>query len=275
MLQQWHLHTIHPPKGLIDIKEQIRNFAKQLNIEYTGFTKEGDCSLIVFLFPYYTNLKENANISLYCRSLDYHLIIKNYLDKISEFILKEFDVKCESFVDVNPINEVDAAVRCNLGVKGKNRLLINDKYGSFVFIGILKTPDFIEPDTYENKECLGCNRCINSCPALKNNDFNLCVSEISQKKGTLTKQEEKLLTENKSVFGCDKCQIVCPMNNMEKTPIPEFYENRIYNLKTEMFEKLSNKEFKNLYGNRAFAWRGKNVLLRNLKLLGEENSQQE
>lgn len=262
-------------KGLIYIKEQIRNFAKQLNIEYTGFTNDESCSLIVFLFPYYTGINENSNISLYCRSLDYHLIIKKYLDKISQFIFENFRIKCESFVDVNPINEVDAAVRCNLGVKGKNRLLINEKYGSFVFIGILKTDTYITPDLPGKTKCLNCNLCINSCKALKNNDFNICVSEISQKKGELTKQEEKLLIENNSVFGCDKCQTVCPMNKAEITPLPEFYENRICNLKAEMFEELSNKEFKSLYGNRAFSWRGKNVLIRNIRLLEERNNQQE
>ncbi len=276
MFPQLHLPTILPMKGLISIKEQIRKFAEKLNIEYTGFTSCDDGSLIVFLFPYFTALEEeNANISLYCRSLDYHIIIKKYLDTISDFIKTSFGIDTTSYVDIDPMDEVDAAVRCNLGVRGKNKLLINEKYGSFVFIGILKTKAFIEPDTYQPKECIGCNKCINSCQALKLNDFSLCISEISQKKGELTESEKNLLINSNSVFGCDKCQTVCPMNKYLKTPLTEFYENRISKLSKIMFENLSNKEFKDLYSLRAFAWRGKNVLLRNLTLLEEKNSQPE
>ena len=264
-------------KGLIKIKEKIRQFAKGLNIEYTGFTENNGDSLIIFLFPYYTDSEEeNSNISVYCRSLDYHIVIKEYLHRISEYIYDNFGIKTEAFVDVDPISEVDAAVKCGLGIKGKNHLLINEKYGSFIFIGILKADSFIQPDEISSSEgCLGCNKCIHLCPALKNNDFSICISEITQKKGKLSDAEEKLIVESGYAFGCDKCQTVCPMNKYVKTPVPEFYNNRIHKLNKNMFEKLSNKEFKKLYGDRAFAWRGKNVLIRNLTLLEEENNPQE
>ena len=265
-----HLHTIHLTKGLINIKEKIREFARKLNIEYTGFTNHENESLIVFLFPYYTGLNESdANISLYCRSEDYHIIIKRYLDKISDFIQHNFKIDTSSYVDIDPIDEIDAAVHCNLGVRGKNHLLINEKYGSFVFIGILKTQTYIEPDAYISQSCLNCNKCLNHCQALKLNDFSLCISEISQKKGELSENEKNLLINSNSVFGCDECQIVCPMNKYIKTPILDFYENRISKLDKEMFNNLSNKKFKELFSNRAFAWRGKNVLLRNLNLNDE------
>lgn len=276
MLQLLHLHIIHPTKGLINIKEQIREYAKKMNIEYTGFTNYDNESLIVFLFPYYTGLKESdANISLYCRSQDYHLIIKKYLEKISDFILTCFKIETTSYVDIDPIDEIDAAIRCNLGVRGRNHLLINEKYGSFVFIGILKTQTYIEPDVYIPGDCLNCNNCIKQCQALKLNDFSLCISAVSQKKGELSDSEKKLLINSNSIFGCDECQNVCPMNKYVKTPIYDFYENRIAKLTKDMFSNLSNKEFKEQFSSRAFAWRGKNVLLRNLTLLEERNNPQE
>lgn len=109
--------------------------------------------------------------------------------------------------------------------------------------------------------------------ALKSKDFSKCLSEISQKKGDLTDTEKALLKKHKIVFGCDICQVVCPMNTFEKTPIKEFYDNRISYLKREMFEGLSNKTFNEKYKNRAFSWKGKSLLLRNLMLFEEENNQ--
>lgn len=162
-----------------------------------------------------------------------------------------------------------------MGIKGKNHLLINEKYGTFVFIGLLKTNSFIEPDNPNFQGCLNCNKCTDICAALRNNDFSVCISEISQKKGELSDYEKNILIDSGTVFGCDKCQTICPMNKFTQTPIPEFYENRISMLHKDMFVNLSNKEFIRLYGNRAFAWRGKNVLLRNLILSEKENNQQE
>ena len=47
----------------------------------------------------------------------------------------------------------------------------------------------------------------------------------------------------------------------------EFTEDIIDSLYKEDIEGLSNKEFLSEYKNRAFSWRGKNVLLRNINIL--------
>lgn len=261
-------------KEKIPIKEKIREFAKKLNIEYTGFCSLGDESLIVFLFPYFTGFEKQSNISLYCRSVDYHLIIKNYLNKISTFIKDEFNIESTPFVDIDDVKETIAAQKAGLGFIGKNHLLINEKYGTFAFIGILKTSYKFDHDEENKNDCGSCVNCLLMCPnALKSNDFSKCLSEISQKKGELTDTEKTMLKKYNIVFGCDICQVVCPLNTFEKTPIKDFYENRISYLKKEMFENLSNKEFNEKYKNRAFSWRGKSLLLRNIMLSEEENNQ--
>ena len=53
------------------------------------------------------------------------------------------------------------------------------------------------------------------------------------------------------------------------TEIREFNEKLIDNLYLEDIKNLSNKEFKNKFGNRAFSWRGKALLERNLKYFGD------
>ena len=50
------------------------------------------------------------------------------------------------------------------------------------------------------------------------------------------------------------------------TEIPEFYEDLILNLEDV---PESNRAFKKLYGDRAFSWRGKGVVERNLNILNK------
>ena len=75
-----------------------------------------------------------------------------------------------------------------------------------------------------------------------------------------------------TAWGCDVCQEVCPHNLLPRlTPIELFKEGRIDCLTEELVEGMTKEEF----ASRAFAWRGKKTVLRNLKILGEaaENSQ--
>ena len=46
------------------------------------------------------------------------------------------------------------------------------------------------------------------------------------------------------------------------TPIPEFQSITPY-IDTALLETMTNKEFKAAYGQKAWAWRGKKILLRN------------
>ena len=255
------------------MKNKIKNFCKTLRIEYAGFTKEDNKTALVCLFPYYTEKNENSNISVYTYSYDYHLIIKKYLTEIADFLNQEYSAEIFGmYSDVSPYDDVKLAVNAGLGIKGRNNLLINEKYGSFVFIGYIMTNLDIECDLPEDRSCLMCGNCIKKCPSncLKNNDYSLCLSHITQKKGVLTDVEEILIHNNGSAFGCDICQFSCPMNKYIQTPLKEFKQDLIYKLDKEMFVNLSNREFKELYSKRAFSWRGKNVLLRNLDIISRE-----
>ena len=191
------------------------------------------------------------------------------MKKVADFIKKSGDYHAEFYVDVSPYNDVDLGYRAGLGVVGKNRLLINDKYGSLCFIGYVITDMPFDVSTPLGNKCLNCNKCTDACPtgALKDGDFTKCLSEITQKKGELSKTEQKTIKVNGYAFGCDICQMVCPMNNFNITPIEDFKTNLMTRIKKSDFENLSNKEFREKYGNRAFSWRGKNVLIRNLEIL--------
>ncbi len=256
------------------MKKQIKKYSKKFGIEYCGFTEVDNKSAIVFLFPYFSEYDENSNISIYTYGKDYHIVIKDILENICNFVkekLPEFEY--EIYADISPYNDIELAYHAGLGVIGKNHLLINEKYGSFVFIGYIITTTKFEYDYPDKTSCLNCNKCIKVCPSktLSTGDFTKCLSSVTQKKGDLTDSEVNLISKNKYAFGCDLCQLVCPMNKRIKTSIKEFKENLTTKIKKDDFKNLSNREFKNIYGKKAFSWRGKNILIRNLSLLENES----
>ena len=230
-------------------------------------------SIISIGFPY-LHLKDNFDngFSVYTKGIDYHRVLKAYLEKICEYI-KSLGGEAISLVDSNTLPERYIAYLSGVGFIGKNNLIINKKYGSYIFLGEIITDleiydedkrSFKEIDEF--KECTECDICYRECPSKainKNNkNSNICVSYLTQKK-ELTDVEMKLI--NGRVFGCDNCQSKCPYNkNIEFSFIDEFNVFDFMNIdNTENLLELSNKGFKESYIKTSCGWRGKNVLKRN------------
>ncbi|MBE7054670.1 MAG: DUF1730 domain-containing protein [Ruminococcaceae bacterium] len=251
------------------MKEKIFEFIHSLGIEKCGVSYYDGKSAIVCLFPYFTGF-EDGNLSLYARSYDYHKVINEKLSAVCDFIRTLApDCCCDVFADIGPEVDRHLAYEAGLGFYGKNHMLINDDFGSWFFIGYILCDLNLTPDTPIQKKCIGCNRCIEKCPggALGEEfDISKCASHISQKKGELTETEIAILKKSALIFGCDMCQRVCPHNNITPKPMKEFTEDLIPSLNIEDIETLSNKEFMRKYKNRAFSWRGKSVVLRNLNI---------
>lgn len=220
-------------------------------------------SVIVYLFPYYLgeNVYKNSNISKYSVPADYHIIAGEYLEKAVEELRKGFpENDFQWFCDNSPVREVNAAVLCGLGVKGRNGVLINEKYGSFCFIGEVITDAQLPCSVAEDRTCLNCGLCEKVCPggALQEYkvDVQKCLSHITQKKGELCEQHKALIKDSGCIWGCDICQNVCPMNkNIEVTPVKEFIETARSLYKTG-----------DIIDDRAFNWRGKAVIDRNFEI---------
>lgn len=251
------------------MKEQIREFAKTLGLEKIGFSENA----VVALFPYYVK-GETGNISMYARGMDYHIVGEKKLGKLADFLKALGANETLVHVDKGSLNDRKAAYEAGLGFFGKNGMLICREYGSCFFIGQVVHDLDIESDAPSSESCLSCGACIKYCPggALSMDGFEIgkCLSEISQKKGELTNREKQMMKENGLCWGCDVCQSVCPHNlGLETTAMPEFLNNRIAELKPEDVESLSNREFKEKFGEYAFSWRGKAPLERNLKVLFE------
>lgn len=255
------------------MKNKIKEFALSLGISETGVTDLNGKTAFVCLFPYFTGY-EKGNLSVYCYSTDYHLVVKNKLEQICRFILENTDAACaQGFADIGPEVDKNLAYAAGLGFYGKNTLMINPRLGSYFFIGYVLTDLPLEKDAPLQEKCASCGRCIAACPgnALENGFcIERCASAINQKKGTLTHEEIQIMRKSGYAFGCDICQRVCPHNLSPAPPMEEFTVNRIFNLTRDMLCGLSNREFKEKYGSYAFSWRGKNILLRNIEILSQE-----
>ncbi len=238
-------------------------------------------SIVVVLFPYYAGTTE-GNLSLYCRGIDYHAVVPKYLNPVGEIIRREFgeDVCYGAYADTGPLRDRYLALRAGLGFVGRNQMLINRKYGSYCFIAYLTFNIPLEPDsevkwTHE-PSCLGCGACMRRCPGgamMEDGGFVLerCRSGITQKKGDLEDWELEIFYKDKVIFGCDVCQTVCPHNQgVAISQVKEFVEERIDSLTMEELEGLTRKQLQEKYPNRAFTWRGPEVLRRNLKLMERE-----
>ena len=125
----------------------------------------------------------------------------------------------------------------------------------------------IEGYPNEIKSCEGCGLCKMKCPASLNKSE--CLSAITQKKGELTKQEEELIKAHRTAWGCDICQRVCPhtqkaiQNGTITSPVEFFKKDRMPSPTYEDIFNMCDREF----SERAYSWRGRAVILRNLKLL--------
>ena len=94
-----------------------------------------------------------------------------------------------------------------------------------------------------------------------------CLSAVTQKKGLLTTEEEAYLKKYGYAWGCDICQLACPMTKAAltsgvQTPIAFFHEDRIPVLTKKRLSDMDEEEFR----RRAFSWRGREPLLRNLDI---------
>ena len=223
-------------------------------------------SILVACFPYLLDEEnyKDSNVSKYAVVTDYHDVALNRLQQACNEFKKLYpESNFAPFADNSPIPEVRTAMLAGLGVRGKNSLLITKDYGSYVFLGEIVTDLEITAKESQADACIGCNRCIGVCPAQAINENGIdgakCLSAITQKKGELTEKEKELMLSCGCAWGCDVCQDICPMNkNAAKTTIEEF--------KTSPVPLLTSET--NLEG-RAYAWRGKKVVERNLSIINQ------
>lgn len=199
---------------------------------------------------------------------DYHLVLRDKLEKLAKRLSAYIEFEYKYFVDTGPLIDRELAFRSGLGHFGKNCSIINDEYGSYIFIAYILTDLDLEGDPMVEKTCGECSLCVDHCPGgALNGDYTMdsrkCISYISQKKGLISEDERDKL--GLRIYGCDLCQDICPKNKNLKLVYHEEFLPKITGgyLRPEELLHMSNREFKSKYGKMSGSWRGKKILLRN------------
>jgi epoxyqueuosine reductase len=173
-----------------------------------------------------------GRVSRYAWGNDYHDVIHKQLEKLAEFH-RRLVPHClvRGVVDTAPLLERGFAQQAGLGWIGKNTLLINQHYGSWLFLAALLTTaqlNYDEPT--RTNHCGSCRACLDACPtgalvAPNLLDARKCISYL-----TIESRSEfpSVLREacGDWLFGCDACQEVCPWNRRAPKSREKSYEPR-------------------------------------------------
>ncbi|WP_017549251.1 tRNA epoxyqueuosine(34) reductase QueG [Salinicoccus carnicancri] len=216
--------------------------------------------------------RKGARRGLFARAswgMDYHTLLNNRLKKLEEYIKSlDPDIETRSMVDTGVLSDREVARRSGLGYIGKNGFMINQKLGTYSYLGEMITSYPFPPDEELIDSCGDCNLCVDRCPtgALTGTgqlDSQKCISFLTQTKGFLPDEYRSKIGNR--LYGCDTCQQVCPRNKGINTDHHEDIVLEPEILKPELtgLLEISNRDFKETYGHLAGVWRGKKPIQRN------------
>jgi len=210
-------------------------------------------------------------ISRYALGRDYHKVMRKRLQKlaekinhaISEKFMDEFAYRV--FVDSAPVLEKALAEKSGIGWIGKHSNLINQKAGSWFFLGEIYTnlPLPVTNNKSNNltymatqNHCGTCSACIDICPtqaivAPYKVDARRCISYLTiELHGSIPIEFRKDIGNR--IYGCDDCQLCCPWNRFSQpTSEQDFYTRHPLDAPTliELFQWSEETFLKNTEGS--------------------------
>ena len=215
-------------------------------------------------------------ISRYAWGDDYHSVLLEKLEALIGQLRAEFSQPFEAraYVDTGPIIERVAAKYAGLGWLAKNTCLINEKMGSWLFLGVIVTTlDLAAPLVVAEAPapdlCGNCSLCIDACPtgalvAPYVLDARRCISYLTiELRGAIPPEFREPI--GRHVFGCDICQDVCPWNRKAPaTTLPNFQprrreEDSLFSPSLEWLISLTEEEFRAVFRGspvKRAKWRG-------------------
>jgi epoxyqueuosine reductase len=232
-------------------------------------------SLLLNYFPSENQVDDTApKISKYAYGKDYHIVIKEKLNQLLEFIKENIgEVDGRAFVDSAPVMDKAWAKKSGLGWIGKNSNLINKSSGSFYFIAELILDLDLEYDGAVKDYCGTCTKCIDACPtdaiiAPYVVDGSKCISYFTIELKENIPDDVKGKMENR-MFGCDICQDVCPWNRFSKPhQEPLFKANEeLLGMKKEDWIELTEETFRRVFKDSAVKRTKFTGLKRNIEFL--------
>jgi epoxyqueuosine reductase len=203
---------------------------------------------------------------------DYHEAVLDRLraveNKLRDAVGSE-QLQTRCYVDTGPLVERVYAKYAGTGWVGKNTCIINQKLGSWIFLGVILTSLELEPDLPAPDRCGTCSRCIDVCPtdalvAPYQLDSNRCISYLTiEKRGAI--DEDMRPGMGHEVFGCDICQDVCPWNRKAPATLAAEFQPRegLVNPALEWLAGMTDEEFRERFRGSAVRRTKRSGLRRN------------
>jgi epoxyqueuosine reductase len=158
-----------------------------------------------------------AWVSRYAWGEDYHQTLQTKLAGLAAWIEQSSPHRTKAYVDTGPLLERVYAKYAGVGWFGKNTCIINQRAGSWLFLGCILTDLDLEYDLPVPDRCGTCTRCIDACPtdAILEPyvlDSRKCIAYTTiELRGEIPVADRSGIGHH--LFGCDICQDVCPWNN--------------------------------------------------------------
>jgi len=188
---------------------------------------------------------------------DYHDSVMQRLQRVELAVRNASgsDLVTRCYVDTGPIVERVIAKYAGIGWIGKNTCIINQKLGSWLFLGVILASLELEAGLPAPDRCGTCARCIEACPtdaliAPYQLDSNKCISYLTiEKRGAIA--EELRDGMGRHIFGCDICQDVWPWNRKAPATDAEDFQPRpeLVNPALDWLAEMSAEEFRSTFRN--------------------------
>lgn len=203
---------------------------------------------------------------------DYHDSVLGRLRQVETKLKTSYapaSVETRTYVDTGPVVERVFAKYAGVGWLGKNTCLINQKIGSWLFLGVIITSFELVPDQAAPDRCGTCTRCIDACPtqalvAPYQLDSTQCIAYLTiEKRGSIPESLRHGI--GRQVFGCDICQDVCPWNRRAPaSDKPEFQPREgLVNPALAWLAEISEEEFREQFRGSPIKRTKRNGLRRN------------
>ncbi|MFI5379885.1 MAG: tRNA epoxyqueuosine(34) reductase QueG [Tepidisphaerales bacterium] len=171
-----------------------------------------------------------GRVARYALGDDYHEWFKPRLHALADWLKETVpgtETRCA--VDTAPVMEKELAARAGVGWTGKNTCAINEKIGSWIFLGEMLTTLALPLDNPAIDRCGTCTRCLDACPTHALGPYRIdarrCISYLNiELRGDVPAEFWAAMGD--WLFGCDICQEVCPWNHKAPLATVEAFQPR-------------------------------------------------